>query len=206
MNWSQIRDECVKFTRWLNSNSKIIFLLSEENVRQWRDYLNLDGTVEAIKIELDRSRSQGLAKGRPFRSSGQSLHRRSSNWQLRLRNFNLWQTKVEGNSGDQEIQDVRRIQMPTQRCRYGIVKEQSSKCAQVPRVKRSELRESVAGKKRDKFLKVPSSLPKNKYEEKKTAMFRVKQVMELMAAEPKDLITIQQLMQSKLLSFNGLSH
>ncbi|KAM0241214.1 hypothetical protein ACHAPO_002017 [Fusarium lateritium] len=52
-NWSQIKDECCKFVRWLNSTTKIIILVSEENIRQLRDYVNLDETVEAIKIELD---------------------------------------------------------------------------------------------------------------------------------------------------------
>ncbi|KAG8357474.1 hypothetical protein FVEN_g4690 [Fusarium venenatum] len=53
MNWPEIHHQCIEFIRWLNSTSKIIFLVREENVRQWRDYVNLDETVEAIKIELD---------------------------------------------------------------------------------------------------------------------------------------------------------
>ncbi|KAF4448652.1 hypothetical protein F53441_7961 [Fusarium austroafricanum] len=41
-NWSQIHEECLKFTRWLNRNSKIIFFVGEENVRHWRELVELD--------------------------------------------------------------------------------------------------------------------------------------------------------------------
>ncbi|KAG8665685.1 hypothetical protein FPOAC2_10765 [Fusarium poae] len=55
-NWSQIHDQCIELVRWFNSTSNIFFLINEENIRRWRDYINLDETDEAIKIELQVSR------------------------------------------------------------------------------------------------------------------------------------------------------
>lgn len=54
-NWSQIKEECLKFTRWLNRHSKIILIVGDENCREWREFVHPDETVEAIKIELDIS-------------------------------------------------------------------------------------------------------------------------------------------------------
>ncbi|KAL6925069.1 hypothetical protein FSST1_002343 [Fusarium sambucinum] len=63
-----------------------------------------------------------------------------------------------------------------------------------------------AARNRDKFLKLMYALPKNRHEQKKVAMFNVRQVIELAAADRKDLTPVQQLMQSKLHEFDNLSH
>ncbi|RTE82847.1 hypothetical protein BHE90_002624 [Fusarium euwallaceae] len=51
-NWPQIKETCLEFTRWLNRNSKIIMIVGEENVRSWQNLIELDDTVEAIKVEF----------------------------------------------------------------------------------------------------------------------------------------------------------
>ncbi|KAJ4311783.1 hypothetical protein N0V84_010278 [Fusarium piperis] len=52
-NWPQIKETCLEFTRWLNRNSKIIMIVGEENVRGWLDLIELDDTVEAIKVKFN---------------------------------------------------------------------------------------------------------------------------------------------------------
>ncbi|RKK86638.1 hypothetical protein BFJ69_g862 [Fusarium oxysporum] len=52
-NWPQIEQRCLEFQQWLNARSKIIIAIGSENHATVLNLLNLDSTMEAVKVTLD---------------------------------------------------------------------------------------------------------------------------------------------------------
>ncbi|RSL90517.1 hypothetical protein CEP51_000674 [Fusarium floridanum] len=321
-NWSQIKEECLKFTRWLNRHSKIILIIGDENYREWREFIHLDETVEAIKIDLDidlpvfsdkpcfqivRSKaSKEIQQLVLFSYHSQYFFYRDISMRIRAYHDLLWnavsewagirpakpcfflrQSDVKQNAGNNPKKQagdkygftqlnlarklrhqekrtgtifpefvVRRafrktinknpcwamradvatgsfivgimlmwsqkagVTLDTREYRmsdagkrhYSVAIETLAKNRDVNIRKATEVRQSEewknseAGKKQKKILNRVKDLPKNKNIEKKASLLRVKQVIELLGADPNNLTPTQLAIRTKLLEWDQMSN
>ncbi|RSM13755.1 hypothetical protein CEP52_001699 [Fusarium oligoseptatum] len=269
-NWSQIKEECLKFTRWLNRHSKIILIIGDENYREWREFIHLDETVEAIKIDLDidlpvfsdkpcfqivRSKaSKEIQQLVLFSYHSQYFFYRDISMRIRAYHDLLWnavsewagirpakpcfflrQSDVKQNAGNNPKKqagdnfivgimlmwsqkagvtlDTREYRMSDAGKRhYSVAIETLAKNRDVNIRKATEVRQSEewknseAGKKQKKILNRVKDLPKNKNIEKKASLLRVKQVIELLGADPNNLTPTQLAIRTKLLEWDQMSN
>lgn len=51
-HWEKILSRCDQFSRWLNGHSKIIMLIGEDNAKAFLDAVQLDDSLEQVKVRL----------------------------------------------------------------------------------------------------------------------------------------------------------